>query len=344
MSYKIKSLFKEINNKVIYQHLEPLYELNQSPKPSFKNPISKLDTNDIHINTRYFEGQSKAILNNFINNKNDYSIFLNHMQQLMESTKRYNNADPTPVYLTFESTESKQKETDFLYKNKSNYYQYDGVTKPYGYSNLLGALGVTVTQIEMNVDIASPYALCHEFGHVIDELHADDKYAYGSLDNNSDFIDIYEIIAYELKNHYPNIESDEMFSYYMLQPEMFARGFNIWYDKEVFQFHPNVNHKTLFDINDETYGKPKHIVEQAHPVEYTLYQIYDQYPEIQQFYTKHFGHIIPPENTKLYQKSKTETKKSLSDNEILQRLKDIEFEADLSPDSSSPNQINDIDY
>ena len=341
MVHKVKRFFKALNENIIRNRANPLYKLNNSPKPTFRSQIPQLNTNTIYIDSNYFEGQTKSIQSYFKNHKNDFQIFLNDMQSILTKTLKYNHNNPTPIYLTFESSNANENNTDFLYKNKKTKYEYDGNTKPVGFNNILGH---TISQIETKVDLTTPYALAHEFGHIIDHLNSYPKDFYTSENPKSDFTPIADLLNSQLLKFYPNIQNDDYYEYLSQNLEIFARGFNIWYDKEVFQFHPNVNHKTLFDINDTTYGKPKYIVEQSHPVEYTLYQIYDQYPEIQQFYTKHFGHIIPPENTKLYQKSKTETKKSLSDNELLQRLKDIEFEADISTDLNSPNQINDIDY
>ena len=53
----------------------------------------------------------------------------------------------------------------------------------------------------------------------------------------------------------------------------------------------------------------------------TLEPYLDEHPEIEQFFTKHFGEIIPPENTKLYNKTYPNT--SISDQSLLNKLNQV---------------------
>ena len=77
------------------------------------------------------------------------------------------------------------------------------------------------------------------------------------------------------------------------------------------------------------------------------YELYEKHPEIQQFFTKHFGGIIPPENTKLFNKEKWDDlhkeSTSQSDKSLLEKLSNIMYQTGLSQKEQSLNDI-DLDY
>lgn len=325
MVIKVKRLLIETFNPHITKPLTRLADINNTKRPNFTTPIQKLSRPNIIVNANYFQDNGRLISQFFHNNQHDYSIFFDDMQKLIEISRKYN--DNTPVTIMFENLNPSEQNNQFLFKNQNKIHMYDGLEKPYGKSNLLG---VEISKLEVRVDITSPYAMAHEFGHVLDNFNAEDENWQESESKTEEFDKLISIIINETSDHYSDKMSDYNLIYLFSHEEIYARCFNIWYDKEVFQHKPNVNNPTLFNIADKTRGKPIEFVQQYHPIENTLYQIYDQYPEIQQYFTKRFGEIIPPENTKLYNKIhfqsqiKTKTsntqKKAITDYELLAKL------------------------
>ena len=325
MVIKVKRLLIETFNPHITKPIIRLADINNTKRPNFTTPIQKLSRPNIIVNANYFQNNGRLISQFFHNNQNDYSIFFDDMQKLLELSRKYNN--DTPVTIMFENLNPSEKNNQFLFKNQTKIHIYDGLEKPYGKSNLLG---VEISKIEVRLDITSPYAMAHEFGHVLDNFNAEDKNWQESESKTDEFNRLVSIIINETSNRYSDTMSDYNLIYLFSHQEIYARCFNIWYDKEVFQHKPNVNNPTLFNITDKTRGKSIEFVQQYHPIEYTLYQIYDQYPELEQYFTKRFGEIIPPENAKLYNqinsKSQIKTKKSnmqtkvITDQELLTKL------------------------
>lgn len=290
--------------------------------------------------------------------KNKTNIYRNHYNKTLEPSIKplinniallYNKSllgkHKIPLNIYLEDFDKTNLDPEFLFYNQKSKYKY---SNPYfGLTYRIGSDNqekTTIKSIQIKSAIQNPHILVHELGHALDFAYCNDyQLTLSESDEFQPIIKLYTDTLYNINKNKSNIKQDSDFIYFTLPTEIFARCFQKWYDAEIQQYHPNTELRNIFNPYDKKYG-----VEKQHRIgESIVYKLYNDHPEIQQFFTKHFGGIIPPENTKLFNKEKwddlhTEST-SPSDTSLLKKLSNIMCQTGLSQKEQSLNDI-DLDY
>ena len=290
--------------------------------------------------------------------KNKSKIYNNHLDSVLDPVlkplleninllykKSLLSKKNTPIEIFLEDFDKNNLDPQFLFHNQKIKYKTQD-----RYLGIMFRIGTQtedqtfIKKIQLRAAIQNPYILIHELGHTIDAAYCKDEQI--NLSDSPDFKPIINLYKQELihaNKHNPNIEENKQFQYLTLPTEIFARCFQKWYDAEIQQYHPNTELRNIFNPYDEKYG-----VEKQHRIgESIVYKLYNDHPEIQQFFTKHFGGIIPPENKKLFDKQKWDDlhkeSTSQSDVSLLEKLSNIMYQTGLSQKEQPSNDI-DLDY
>lgn len=291
---------------------------------------SLIHNNKSDIYQNYYNNKLKHILKPIIKNIN-----------LIYNTSLYASKN-TPINIYIEDIDKTNTDPNFYYDNQKKKYQTDNETL--GYTARIGkhdSKHMIISQIAMHSNVYHIPIFLHEVGHIIDMISNHDK---NYMSDNADFNNLIDLYVNKLNSSkYTDLLSEKYKNYLSEPTEIFARYHAAWYDHEIQRYskaYPNALNP--FDQNS-------HIPIQTMIGEKLAYELYKDHPEIQQFFTKHFGGLIPPENTKLFNKEKWDElhthQNTISDQSLMSKLKQSLFNAGVSLDDNNIKQnTNDIEY
>ena len=284
----------------------------------------------LDIYSDYYHTKLKPLLKSLINNLN---------LQYSKSTFSEKNI---PINIYLEDIDKTNLDPNFYYDRQKQKYQNNNPIL--GFTARIGNHDdkyLYINQITIHSNLYHIPTLIHEIGHSIDMISNSTK---NYMSDNNDFKPILNLYKNELNADIYQSNLSKNYIEYLSEPtEIFARFYSTWYDKEIQRFETNQSIQNIshpFDTNN-------HIPIKTTIGEKIAYDLYEKHPEIQQFFTKHFGGIIPPENTKLFNKEKWDDlhkeSTSQSDASLLEKLSNIMYQTGLSQKEQPSNDI-DLDY
>lgn len=275
--------------------------------------IPKLSFNLINTSIITYENKKNLIQKYFKENKETYIKTLQNFEKLYQNTNFAQNK--IPLNINFEDFDELNNDPNYYFKQqKSNLQNLEilGFTKMDGYSSKYNTQ-INAQSLSLASNLYAPSILIHEFGHVLDFANLN-RNGY-ILSESNEFKQINDLFISEFKNtynHIENLEETDDYNYFTDSTEIFARLFATWYDIEIQQY--STKNQMIFN----PFTQPRDLPHVYQIGEIVAYNIYEKHTEIEQFFTKHFGEIIPPENAKLY--NKTHPNNSISDQSLLNKL------------------------
>lgn len=295
---------------------EPLTSLN--PDFHYRNKryvisIPQLSSKLINCTSTTYSSKKEINKSYFKENIHIYKDLINNIKILYDKSPLGKNM--IPININFDDFDKNNNDSNYIFKNQNSQNQNLNIIGLTKYEGIPTKLGGIITSINVTSTIYSPSTLLHELGHVLDLAYlTKDGHI---LSDTDDFNIIKNKFTKEYNNIYANTNftSDSKVKNYFLTPtEILARTFNVWYSEEIQKYKNDNYEKNIFDPFIQPHDLPSNYT----VGEIIAYKIYDEHPEIEQFFTKHFGEIIPPENTKLY--NKTHPNNSISDQSLLNKL------------------------
>ena len=295
------------------------------------NLQSVIHSSKSNIYKKYYDNKLKPTLTPLLKNLN-----------LIYKSTNYNK-NKIPVSITLEDFDRNNNDPNYYFDKQHKKYQTKVSTL--GYTARIGHHddnNLYINKLTIHANMYDIPIILHEIAHAID-MSSHPKFK-NYMSDTIEFKPIMNLYQNEINQSNLSLYFNKDYIEYLKEPtEIFARFYSSWYDIEIQRYSKNKSVQNIFNPLD----KDNHIPLQMVIGEKIAYDLYEKHPEIQQFFTKHFGGIIPPENTKLFNKEKwddlhTEST-SPSDTSLLKKLSNIMSQTGLSQKEQPSNNI-DLDY